>query len=145
MLLTIPDIRQSSDHDCGAAALSAVLQFHGLQPAKWVKKLANPVQGMAPDTIEAVLWEALGRVTRGTMAVADLRHFCNTRRPVLCPVTFEGEGHWVVVRGVAYNRVEFHDPLRGPGSLTVKKWEEAWHDSTPGSVYRAFGVTGWMG
>lgn len=146
VLLTIPDVRQSTSHDCGAAALSAVLQYHGLPAARWLKKLSNPIQGMAPDTIEAVLWEAFGRVTRGTMTVADLRHFANTRRPVLCPVTFEdGEGHWVVVRGVAYGQIHYHCPQDGPDSVSVNTWNAIWHDSTPGSVYQAFGVTGWMG
>lgn len=146
MLLTIPPVFQKNDHDCGSAALAAVLAYHGLQAASWLKKLANPVQGMAPDTIEAVLWEAFGRVSRGTMTVGDLQHFTNTRRPVLCPVTIDGDGHWVVVRGVAYRKVHLHDPSRGAWSMPIADWREAWQDSTTAGVeYRNFGLVGWPG
>lgn len=143
VLLTLPDIRQQTDHDCGAAALRAVLEYHGIQPARWLKRLANPVQGMAPDTIEAVMWEAFGHVSRGTMTVADLQHFANTRRPVLCPITVDGMGHWVAVRGVAHRYVHFHDPSTGPRSLSLPAWRTAWTDYTPGTQYRNFGLVGW--
>jgi ABC-type bacteriocin/lantibiotic exporter with double-glycine peptidase domain len=146
VLLTIPNVRQAAAHDCGAAAVSAVLQYHGLAPARWLTRLANPVQGMSPDTIEAVLWDALGHVASGTMSVPDLKHFCNTRRPVLCPVTFaDGLGHWVVVRGVVRGAVYYHCPTDGPEKMSVAKWEGIWHDSTPGSEYRTFGIMGWPG
>lgn len=143
MILSIPDVRQSGDYDCGAAAVESVLRFHGVRPSPWVRKLANPVQGMAPDTIEAVLWESLGCVAGGVMMVDDLRHFAGSSRPVLCPVTIDGFGHWVVVRGVCRGRVYFQCPLSGPQVIGSRHWSMAWHDSTPGSVYRSYGIVGW--
>ncbi len=143
VILDLPDIRQEAEHDCGAAAVAVVMQFHGLQSGRWVKRLANPVQGMSPDTIEAVLWEAFGNVSRGTMTVDDLRHFANSQRPVLCPVTIDGSGHWVVSRGVAYRRVHYHDPISGPASMSIEAWGAAWQDFTVSGPYRRFGLVGW--
>lgn len=139
MLLDIPDVRQASDYDCGAACLDAVAQFHGLR-VRGPARLANAVQGMSPDTVEAVL-RALGLpVLSGTMAVADLRHLTRTGRPVLCPVARAG-GHWVVVRGVARGKVHFHDPAAGPGAEREADWLAGWRDvARSGAEFARWGI-----
>lgn len=137
-MLTIPDIRQREDYDCGAAALDAVASYWGLR-ARGPAKLANAVHGMAPDTVEAVL-RALGlSVLSGEMTVADLRHLTREGRPVLCPVAVRG-GHWVVVRGVERGRVHVHCPIEGPAAWRLADWEAGWADSTRGREFVRWGI-----
>ncbi len=131
-LLKIPDIRQRSDHDCGAAAIEAVCRYYG-RKVKGVPNLANPVQGMGPDTVEAVLRSLKFRLVTGTMRVVDLKHYTKIFTPVLCPIADMG-GHWVVVRGVERQRVHFHCPTRGPTSLPIEQWEEEWTSGTTSGV-----------
>ncbi len=128
MLIDLRDIRQDTDYDCGAAAVRAIASHYGCaaRPAG----LANPVQGMAPDTLAAAL-RAMGlRVASLQMlgGVADLRHYTRLGFPVACPITSEAGGHWVVVRGVERGRVHVQCPTRGPGSYPVAQWLAGWHD-----------------
>lgn len=142
MLLKISDVRQEAEHDCGAAAVEAVLRFHDVDPRRHSKviSLANAVDGMSPATVEAVLRSLGLAVLSGTMTAADLRHLCDTRRPVLCPTAHRG-GHWVVVRGVARRRVHFHCPVDGPASLPIATWNTLWQDSTrAGHEYACWGI-----
>lgn len=137
MLLAIPDIRQTTDYDCGAIAIESACQFLGVKPPA---APTNAVQGMAPDTVEAVLRSAGLTVIVGTMDVEDLRHFTRTGRPVVCPCSDWG-GHWVVVCGVERGRVTVQCPLRGRITLTGAKWLEGWTStSRPGHVYDRWGI-----
>lgn len=137
MLLDLPDRRQSADYDCGAAAVAAACLFLGRRPPA---RLANPVQGMAPDTVEAALRLAGLPVLSGTMTVDDLRHLTRAGRPVLCPVSLHG-GHWVAVRGVERGRVHFHCPLDGRLALPAAEWVAAWRDtSRAGHEFDRFGI-----
>lgn len=138
-LLTIPDIRQREDYDCGAACVAALLSFHGRRwPAVW--SLPNPVQGLAPDTVEAVLRAAGLSVASGSMRLADLRHYADSDRPVMCPVALHG-GHWVIVRGVSARRVYYHCPTAGPTWVGARDWREVWHDTSRGGTsYPSYGI-----
>jgi ABC-type bacteriocin/lantibiotic exporter with double-glycine peptidase domain len=128
VLLDVADIRQDEDYNCGDAAVDAALSVYGLtRPRR--SKLANAVQGLSPDTVEAVL-RALGLgVLSGEMTVDDLRHFTRAGRPVLCCVAWDG-GHWVVVRGVERSRVHVQCPIRGRVPVPVAEWDRAWSDET---------------
>ena len=139
MILDVPDIRQASDYDCGSACVDMVAAFFGRR-TRGPAALANRVQGMSPDTVEAVL-RALGFVVlSGTMTAADLRHLCDTGRPVLCPIEARG-GHWVVVRGVARRKVLFNCPADGPGALPEADWAAGWHDvSRTGQRFDRWGI-----
>lgn len=144
VLLSVPDIRQRDEHDCGDAALEMVCAFIGVKVPKSLK-LANPVQGMALETMEAAL-RALGlRVNSGhcVLGVADLQHYTRAGLPVLCPITVDSVGHWVVVTGVARKRVHFNDPSwRGPRSLPFGEWLDCWRDySRPGlTLFDRWGI-----
>ena len=139
MLLDVPPVMQCADYDCGAAAVDCVAQFWGLRP-RGPAKFSNRVQGMSPDTVEALL-RALGlSVLSGNMTVDDLKHLTRTGRPVLCPVDLYG-GHWVVVRGVGRGKVHYHCPTDGPGSMPAKDWAEKWKDvSRGGQEFVRFGI-----
>jgi hypothetical protein len=86
-----------------------------------VDRYANPVQGMAPDTLAAVLRSLGLRVLAGQMVggIADLQHFTRLGCPVACPITESAGGHWVVVAGrVATPGSLSSDPLSGTARHT---------------------------
>ena len=141
MLLSIPDIRQQRDYDCGAAALDAVCRYWGKR-ARGPVALASPVEGMAPDTVAAWLRSLGARVLAGGLfGVSCLQHYTRSGLPVLCPITLEGVGHWVVVRGVERNKVYYHDPATGPDSMSARAWLDCWRDSTGGGhTYDRWGI-----
>lgn len=139
VLLDIPDIRQREDWDCGAAAVEAVLRYHRVWRAR-DRDLTNPVQGMDPGTVAAVLRSNGMTLLDGTMTVEDLRHLTRTNRPVLCPVNLYG-GHWVVCRGVEYGGVHFHCPTQGRLRLPVSRWVEEWTSSSEsGHAFDRWGI-----
>lgn len=128
-MLTIPDVRQHDDYDCGTACVDAVLRFFGVRTTAGVLGLANPVQGTSPDTVEALLRATGLPVLSGTLRVADLKYLTHSGRPVLCPVAISG-GHWVVVAGVWRTTVYYHDPDEGPRAMPAGKWRDLWRDGT---------------
>ncbi len=140
MILKLPDIRQRYDYDCGLAALDCAFAAAGIRTAAVF--LANPIQGTAPDTVEALARVAGVPVLAGQMSVDDLQHFGNTGRPVLCPITLpDGAGHWVVSAGVLRGKVHYQDPLSGPQKLWGVDWLVRWQDRTnSGQVYSRWGV-----
>lgn len=140
VLLSIPDIRQATDYDCGAAAVDAVAEFCGLRK-RGPAALANPVQGMAPDTVEAVLRSLGLTILSGTMRTEDLRHLTRTGRPVLCPITVGREGHWVVVCGVERGKVYYHCPTHGAQTMAEREWLESWvSDTSKGYSFARWGI-----
>lgn len=145
MILTIPDVRQGKDYDCGWACYDAICGMNGIT-SRGPVPLANAIQGLSPDTVEAVFRSTGWTILSGTMTVDDLKHFADTGRPVMCPATIEQEGHWVVSAGVARGRVHFHDPLHGMRSVRTADWLAAWHDtSRSGAEYKQWGIVAWRG
>lgn len=138
-VLKIPDIRQRFEFTCGAACIEAVCRYYS-RKCDWAEGLANPVQGMEPGTVEAVLRSLKFRVLPGPMRVADLKHFTKIFTPVLCPVA-DFEGHWVVVRGVENKRVSYHCPSRGTVFVSTRDWEKNWwSDTVTGIRYLCWGI-----
>jgi hypothetical protein len=145
-VLTLPDVRQAHDFDCGRAAVDTLLLFYRLPLSAYGPGgagLANPLQGMSPDTVEAALRACRLAVVSGTLTLADLRHYTRSR-PVLTLTQWDGSGHWVTVAGVTARRVYFGCPGRGPQSLAVADWLDRWHDrGRYGGAFTRFGVVAW--
>lgn len=142
MLLDLPDLRQQTDYDCGACAVDVIARFHGLR-ARGPAKLANAVQGMAPDTVAAVLRSLGLRVLAGPLVggIADLQHYTRAGLPVLCPITADAGGHWVAVRGVERRRVHYHCPTNGPRTMGLQTWLDGWRDtSASGHDFDRWGI-----
>lgn len=140
--MTLPDCRQTSDFDCGRAAVEVVLSFYQLPDRVLVRP--DPVNGMSPDVVEAVLRSCGLSVLSGTLTVPDLAHLTATGRPVLCLTQLDGVGHWVVAAGVTSRRVVYHCPARGKSSRTLRQWSRLWWDTARNGVrLDAYGVCGW--
>ncbi len=139
-LLKLKDLRQQKDHDCGSVCVDVVCDYWGVR-SKSASKLANHVQGMAPETVESVL-RAIGfQVVRGEMSVGMLQGYMKLQMPVLCPVTWGGAGHWVVVNGVGRGKVYAHCPTDGQCSWPLATWNEMWRDSSDaGRPFVSWGI-----
>jgi len=143
-MISLPDERQKGDHDCGEAAVACVLKYFDVPTAK--KKFATLQDGADPRQLEAALRLSGLNVLAGEMSVSDLKHFCNTNRPVICLVCWEPESvsHYVVVKGVKHNKVFVHDVQIGHAHATLIKWNRMW--KTTGrlnEVFRCWGIAAW--
>lgn len=144
-MIDLPDVRQRDTWDCGPAAVTCVLRAYGWgkrDAAFAVADLGNPATGTDPFAIESRL-QYLGfdsHVCHG-MTVDDLRHHTRQGRPVLCPVTWGGEGHYVTVGEVSRGRVAYQCPTDGPCRDRFADWLAAWQDwHRAGATLHRFGV-----
>lgn len=145
---TLRDIRQKESHDCGIAAWKTVYQWHTDKRPRPAVDLSNGIQGLDPATLESKI--RVGRswnVVAGEMLVDDLRHYCDTLRPVICLITrdFEGEkcGHYVVVAGIYRGKVHYQDPYDGPHAVRIADWCDSWHDRGRYADFPNWGLVAW--
>jgi ABC-type bacteriocin/lantibiotic exporter with double-glycine peptidase domain len=143
MLLSLPPVIQAGEFDCGDAAARVVLQYHGI---KATARMATPERGTSPEQIEAAFKRIGMKVVSGEMSIADLRHFCDTLRPVITVIHWPGEAdsHYVCVRGVSRGWVYYHDVADGPGKKNVVEFLTAWRAAGRAGVYRQWGICGWI-
>ena len=143
MLLTLPDIRQTNNHDCGEAAVRCVLGFHGIKAAV---SLATEPHGTDPVQIESALRKIGMQVTAGEMSIDDLKHYCDTGRPVIALVHWpEGkDSHWIVVRGVSRSWVYYHDVESGSAKIKSADFDACWQADGRMCSFRRWGITPWL-
>jgi len=127
-------VTQSLDFSCGAAGLSTLLNFY-LKDSVSEQDIITELLTMVP--IEKV------RERKG-FSLLDLKTFAESRgydvtgyqmdfeflktigEPVLVPITFRQYSHFVVVRGVAGNRVFLADPAAGNLSMKADQFMRIW-------------------
>lgn len=128
MILTLPDIRQRYQHDCGDAVSACVAQFHGLQPPP---RASDSMSGTDPRTVAAVLRGLNLGVLSGTATLDDLRRWCSEKRPPIAVIHWPGSlwSHYVVIAGVQRNRIHIQCPTDGPGVYRVPEFLAAWKAS----------------
>lgn len=143
--LAVPDVRQSADYTCSAAALQAVLAYYGIEAREdtLVKEIgATPEDGAPPEAIErAARARGLKAELREGLSIADLEAAVRAGRPVIVdiqawpdrPRTYADDwddGHYVVVVGVEKDRLVFEDPsiLGGRGVIARAAFADRWHD-----------------
>jgi len=114
------------------------------------KKVRKPttacqINGLHPSNFPAVFQRNGFYHCSGAMTVADLKHHTGLGRPVIALVNFEGEGHWVVVRGVQRGRVHYQCPIDGIESLPVGGFASQWFDTDGHGIrWDNFGCTAWL-
>lgn len=119
---------------CGVHPVLAESQANLLLPA-------NPMDGVDPRTMEAFFRSLGWPVQSGNMTHEDLRFHCSLNRPVVCLVTYDGYGHWVVVYDVTPRVVRFFCPVVGCVKASSNKFAATWVDTDRGGVkFTGFGV-----
>lgn len=150
-VLEVPDVRQETDYDCGAAAALAVVRYHGVGDDSWSVADAmtaldtNATEGTPPYEIGRYMTRlGLPTATATGMTVDQLGAYCDQGWPVLVPVQalwcepFDQDrcccGHWVVVTGVTnpsrgVKTVHVHDPSMGTVNVKADDFERCWFDT----------------
>lgn len=168
-LLDLPDVRQTDNYGCGAAAAMAVGRYFGVGPEtfqEWEKLLGtDPQQGTPPEAIIAGL-QGLGlqAQARQLMTLNDLQACWQAGQPVICCIQDYGDdagpgdyedGHYVVVIGLGMGGYVFvqdssaDNALDGSGSdaapgrviIPAGKFLQVWHDKTDdGRFFIRYGI-----
>ncbi|MFH1187751.1 MAG: cysteine peptidase family C39 domain-containing protein [bacterium] len=154
--ITLPQLRQTYEYDCGAKALQAVLVYYGieiadshiLKDAKTSKK-GTPVKGI----IDAAKKYGLKTIS-AQMSIEDIKKYINKKIPVILVlqawtqkniVDWEKDwmdGHYVVAIGYAKNKILFDDPSSFKRTyLKYDELEKRWHDvDSKGKKYYHHGI-----
>jgi predicted double-glycine peptidase len=147
-------VLQALDFSCGAAALATVLRYgfaeevneveiigyifiFGQTPAEGYKKYFKRQGFTLLDLKRAA--RAKGYQGKGykNMNLDELLEFIEGEHvPVLVPIRPMGYNHFVVVRGVAGNRILVSDPARGNSSMTVRHFLDVWIDGIGFVIYQ---------
>jgi uncharacterized protein len=147
LLERVPDVQQSTDFSCGAAALQAVLGYWGIYAQEQTLMHAlhtNEISGTTPESIIGVAREmGLEAYSRENLDLASLEEAVH-RIPVICAIqawpisrpakftwnTCWEEGHYVIVIGIDKQNVYVEDPsLFGTrGVIPREEFLERWHD-----------------
>ena len=143
---SVPDVRQSTDYTCGAAALQAVLAYWGKEEREdrlTARLHGDPELGIHPLDIlrvarefglSADLREGLdladleAALASGTTVIVDLQAW---RGPTDLPwaETWD-DGHYMVLLGMDTRNLYFEDPslLGSRGFISRGEFVERWHD-----------------
>lgn len=127
-MLSLPDLRQTTDWNCGPTSCFVVWSYFGM-PRRQIH--SSLIDGTDPRTLETALRVSGLPCLSGEMTIKDLAHFTKSRRPVIVLVRTRETpqtGHYCVVYGVQDRRVYIQCPSEGPISETVRTFEKRWHD-----------------
>jgi len=142
-MIALPDLRQSAEHDCGYTAVLVVLRRlrRKVTPGDLASLSTNMIDGTDPRAIESTL-RGLGlRVISGEMDMGDLWHHAASSRPVICLLSRDGVGHYVVVAGIHEGSVYYQCPSEGPAHMRVAAWKRSWTEiDRLGAVYQGWGI-----
>jgi len=150
LLEGIPDVRQSTDYSCGAAALQAVLHYWGIDVREGDLMTAlrsDPEQGIHPDSIvRGALKFGLKAELREKLTVADLEESLRRGVPPIVDIqawtqsdlkssdfrwdNMWEDGHYVILIGVEGDNLVFEDPslLGTRGFIPRTEFLGRWHD-----------------
>jgi len=139
-------VMQALDFSCGAAALATVLRYgfaeevneteiigfifiFGQTPAEGYKKYFKRQGFTLLDLKRAARAKGFQGKGYKNMNLDELLEFIEGDHvPVLVPIRPMGYNHFVVVRGVAGNRILLADPAKGNTSMTVRHFLDVWID-----------------
>ena len=146
-MINILDVRQEGEWDCGWATVESVCQYFQVYKHRnlMLKLLGtNGMNGTDPRIIESFLRGEKFNVLSGNMTIDDLKFFTKHNRPVIAMVTFDGIGHYIVIRGVQRKRVYYQCPINGPKSMSIEKFLPQFIDyDRYGVTYEKFGMVVW--
>lgn len=144
--LDFPDVRQSTEYSCGAAAVQSVLRYYGIdfREKALMKHLKTDTEGTVVNNMMDFLHEMGLKTEDGKMSIDELKKNIDKGYPVIIAVqawgdekdyeTSEENGHYIVTIGYEDDKFIFDDPsiLSNRGYLTVKDLEKRWHDYDSG-------------
>lgn len=155
-IITLPQLRQTFNYDCGAKALQTVLVYYGLeiredkiiQGAK-TDRTGTPIAGIIKFAQQHGL-----QVDSRSMTIADLKKYIDRKIPIIIPLqayptkpvvdwrNHWRDGHYVVVIGYTARKIIFEDPSSFERTyLTYRELNDRWHDQdAQGKKYYQHGI-----
>ncbi|QYF95889.1 C39 family peptidase [Massilia sp. PAMC28688] len=126
-------LRQQYDFSCGSAALATLLSYHYGYPISEQEVFAHMYQQGDRASIGKAGFSLLDMqrflAARGFKADGfqlPLARLEQARLPALALVAEKGYRHFVVIKGIAGNRVLLGDPSRGTRALSVADFTRIW-------------------
>lgn len=117
-------VRQTSDNDCGLAALAMLLQHHGREVSLYELKMRHPISTAGASILDL---KAIAKQhhldTRVFSLKAEPAQLEQLRTPF---IAYWGGKHFVVVRRIAKGRMQLADPREGLRELPIQQALEAW-------------------
>ncbi len=158
--VALPSVKQSSNYDCGAAALRAIAEHFKVGPEKesdFIKACKTTKKdGTDPEgIIQAAHAFGLNTRPKAGMSIKELQSFLDMGRPIMCLIQAYGEpdkyhkpqsGHYVNAIGYDSNHIYFEDPsMKGSrGMLPFKEFEKRWHDKgEKNQSFTRYGIVIW--
>lgn len=144
-LLALPEVRQRNPNDCGPAVARSVLRYFERPVCRVDSTLRpHPEDGtLVRRMADLFIHNRLAVTMRERLSVEQLGVMCQELGPVLCLVTWDRYGHWVLVRGVKRGRVYLMDPESGYCDVPAAEFVAAWHDTDGDVKLDRFGMAVW--
>lgn len=158
-LLELPDGRQFSDFDCGAAATQAILAYYGIdirEDKLMAEMKTNTETGTAVKEIVKMFEKYnLKTIVRQNMTISDIKVHLTEGHPVIVPIQAwaldintvdwkadKDDGHYLILIGFKEDKILIEDPsLFGRGYLTEYELDARWHDyDADGTLLDHFGI-----
>jgi predicted double-glycine peptidase len=137
-------VRQRWDLSCGSAALSTLLTHYLNEPVSeaevvvWLLRRTDPVKIQSRGGFSLLdlkrFAESRGLTAEG-YADLSLQDLIELKQPVIVPLRVKGYDHFVIVRGVAGDRVLLADPAFGNLTRSTTRFIESWKGGIGFLVY----------
>ncbi|MDO8505043.1 MAG: cysteine peptidase family C39 domain-containing protein [bacterium] len=154
-IISLPQLLQTYEYDCGAQALQAVLIYYGINVKGGdVMKMVNTSKRgtLTKGITDAAKKYGLKSVVR-KMSISDIRMYIDKKIPVLLQLqAWTGkknvdwkdnwtDSHFVVAIGYAKNRIIFEDPYSiNRVFLTTEELQARWHAKDDGEKLLHYGI-----
>lgn len=128
-------VRQKWDLSCGAAALSTLLTFDLNDPTSeseivvWILHRTDPVKIQSRggfSLLDLKRFASFRGYNATGFAGLSVQDLVDQRLPAIVPVRVKGYDHFVLFRGIAWDRVFLADPAFGNLTMTVSRFEKIW-------------------
>jgi ABC-type bacteriocin/lantibiotic exporter with double-glycine peptidase domain len=157
-VIDIPCGVQAFEFDCGPKSLQLVLAYYGIdvREDELLQKLKTDNNGTrVGNMVDVARSYGFDVATRENTALADIRHYVDSKTPVIVLVQAWADsymtlpqwrennenGHYVVVVGYTGKSIHFEDPAHFSRTwLSLPEFMARWHDRDPdtGRILRRF-------
>ena len=127
-------VTQSLDYSCGAAGLSTLLNYYLNDPISEKEIINTLLKSVSLTKVQQ----------RKGFSLLDLKNYAESKgykvtgyqmdfdflqklkKPTLVPIKFKNYRHFIIVKGVAGDRVFLADPAVGNVTMKINRFEKIW-------------------
>jgi predicted double-glycine peptidase len=133
-------VAQQTDYSCGAAALATLVRYYWGDQVTEADFLEAILASLTPEQLKDRIENGLSMtdlrkaaVKKGyvaSMGRRSLAEITELRVPVIVRIVKNEYKHFVVLRGLANNRIYLADPMRGNLRISFCEFSQQWPDRT---------------